>query len=252
MAFDEELYKKVLTTTNAHIATNDDGIFTVSETKMKTFLEENTSISDTEKAQIYSNFLTNIATASLQQTLSNAKEIALEQSFKDAQIASMEAETTREGSLANANIANMAGELAIKRVQSDKDLLVKDAQIASSNAETGLRQAEIMLRGAEVQLEKAKTRLTDKQIDLESEKVDLMREELELKKAMSDIEKEKLELNKNESGAKIEALDAETRLKDQQAGAVSVSLSTNLDIEKEKRQTEKEVATIYATGKGIK
>lgn len=251
MAFNEELYKKVLTETNSHIATNENGVFVVSEGKMKTFLEETTDITDTEKAKIYSTFLTNIATASLQQTLSNAKEIALEQSFKDAQIASMEAETIREGSLASANIANMAGELTIKRAQSDKDLLVKDAQIASMEAETELKTKELELKGVSIQLEGAKVRLADKQIYIDERKVDILEEELQLKKDIGSLEKEKLLLQKEETLAKIEAIGADTLLKHQQAGAVSVSLSTNLDIEKEKRATEKAVAYIYATG-GVK
>lgn len=281
MAFDKELYKDVIVETNAQLVQGEDSTFSVSETKMKDFLDSNTDIPDTDKAKIYAEFLTNITTTSLQQTLSNAKEIVLEQGLREAQTAteaqkvlSMQAEDADRQREVTQKIASMQNEdrdrdrevtqKIISMQEQDKarnaevaSLVAKTkieveqkipAEIKALEAEAELKKQELSLKEAQLQLERARTRLTEKQIEIESSRLDMQREELELKKEINQLEKEKMELFRAESEAKIALMEAEKLLKDQQAGAVSVSLSTQNDIEREKMRTQIEVATIYVTG----
>ncbi len=263
MAFDEELYKNVISTTNNQLVSGTNSTFSVSEQKMKEFLEQNTDITDTDKAKIYADFLTNITTTSLQQTLSNAKEIALEHGLREAQTAT---EAQKVISMQNED-ADRAREVTQKIISMQEQDKARNAEVASLvaktkieieqkipaeiealRAEADLKKQEVKLKEAQLQLEKAKTKLTEKQIQIESSRLDILREELELKREMNQFEREKLEFFKGESVAKVELMEADKLLKHQQAGAVSTSLSTNLDIEREKMRTQIEVATIYVKG----
>jgi hypothetical protein len=122
------------------------------------------------------------------------------------------------------------------------------AEIKALEAEAELKKQEAKLKEAQLQLERAKTRLTEKQIEIESERLEILRGELEIKRELNQIEREKMEMFKEESRGKIDLMDADKLLKNQQAGAVSTSLSSNLDIEREKMRTQIEVATIYVKG----
>ena len=295
MAFNEELYKKIISTTNEQLVSGTDSTFSVSETKMKEFLEQNTDITDTDKAKIYADFLTNITTTSLQQTLNNAQTIVLENDFKEAQTAT---ETQK--------VISMKAEDDVRKAQSDKDLLVKDAQISTETqkvismkaededrarettqkiasmieqdkarnaevaslvaktkieveqkipaeidalkAEAELKKQEAKLKETQLQLERARTRLTERQIEIESARLEILRGELDLKREMNQIEIEKMKFFKNESAGKIALMEADMYLKQAQTGAVSTSIATNLDIEREKMRTQIEVATIYVKG----
>lgn len=281
MSFDGELYKKVVRDTTEALLLENTSVWVEANTKLKQFLEDNTDIDDTKKAELFSGFLTETTKGAIQQILQNAKDIALEHALKRQQVLSMIAGDERESAKNQAVIANINSEIQVRNDQSAKDLEVKEQQITSmiaqdsaKNAEVAakvaeakykiehlypaqtdlarkdidLRSAEIAMRSEQTAVERVKAKLLKEQVDAEKAKVEAIKEEISLKKEMQKIEADRLELQKKEVEDKAKMYEADAKLKHQQADAVMASLATNFTIEEMKVQGQKEVAYIYATG----
>jgi hypothetical protein len=284
MAFDIELYKQIISTTNNEIINGDESIWKEANEKVANFLEDNTDIDDSKKAEYFSSFLTEVTKITVQQILENAKAIVLEYALREQQIASMQAEDARKDAETSAIIDNINSEIAVRDAQSEKDLLVKDQQITSmieqdkarnadvaakvaeikykiehlypSELEVALKEievktAEVSLRTAQAQSETARTKLLREQVEVEKTRIEVMKDEMAIKKEAHKLEEKRVELAEEEINAKKDVYGAEARLKSQQADAVMSSLATNWSIEELKANTQKEVAYIYATG-GVK
>lgn len=243
MAFDKELYKDVIQTTNDEIVTNGDeedskgnnftdgGVWVEADARLKDFLETNTDIGDTDKANAYSQFLISVVQTSLQQTLVNAKDIALEQAYKDAQINNLVKETELKEKLNNAQIADLESQGKVREAQSAKDLELKTQQIASMqnedknrDARTAGQLAEIKFKieklyplqvrelEAEIKFKEADAKIKEKQLEVALVELEFKKQQLEMAKQDLLIKQQELKLKEQEYTIR----EAELRLKEAQ------------------------------------
>ncbi|WP_456390340.1 hypothetical protein [Hydrogenimonas sp.] len=270
---DLSLYTQVIEETLQKINFDTGSVMNKAEEQVKSFLEENTSITDNEKAAIYANFLTQTTTNVVTQVLTAATQIALQAPVNEQQIASMQ------------------GELSIEQAQSDKDLMVKDSDIAvntqkvlSMQAEDEARKNEVAAKVAkakveieqlipsqiainekQLQVEDKKLTLMDSEIESEAKKLVLMDKELALKErqieiegakkplieAQTKVENAKSSLVNSQSMTEIEKMNqiaAETTYRYEQTNAIGKAFEVNERIEDKRNETHIEVATIQASG----
>ncbi len=220
MGFNKDLYVDVIRTTNDEVIKDENvpimgSIWSEADHKVKEFFEQNSNIDDSKKSEIYANFLMSLVQTTLQQELQNAKDIALEQGLRDAQIEATQKELILKEKLNDAQIADLEITAKVKAEQSEKDLALKDAQIAEAgqkiismqnhdkneNARTGIALAEMKFKIEKLfplqeQELKASVRNQEIQADIKQKELEIKGEELELKKQEREIREAELEIKK--------------------------------------------------------
>jgi len=205
MAFNKQDFLSLITDTLGTIAINDNSVLSDAESKLKTFLETNTSISDNEKAQVYSKFLTDVVTNSINSALQSATNIMLQQAKIEQEIASMQIEdqikqeqSTKDLEVKAQQIASMkaqdevnknkvAGELAKIKYEVEHlmpaqvDNIIKDTQIKDKELE--LKQEDIELKKKQVELANKEVTVKEAEIQIKKAEVDISRSELQIKQA---------------------------------------------------------------------
>jgi len=202
MAFSKDDYLGLINDTLAKITSSDNSIFSQAQNELKTFLEQQTSITDNEKAQAYAQFLTQLVTTSIESVVTSATQISLQKDEVAQRIASMQAED------------------AIKKAQSDKDLTVKDQQIASMKAHDSAENsrvagelsdikykietyypAQVNAINADISYKNTQTSLVSKeiqvkeaQIAVEKNQAENVRADINLKQAQLKVEQEEIQL----------------------------------------------------------
>ncbi len=238
----------------------ETSILSKAQSNLKEYLEEQTSITDDEKARRYAEFLTNTITSVVAQAITIAGDAPL----KNAQIAT---EMQR--------VVSMQKEDAIKEAQSAKDLQVKDAQIAVDNQKISSMQNEDRARVNEVAAKVARTKyeietLLPAQVATENKRTEMMTEDINLKRKeqalkdkeigikdiMAQVEAEKVplmryqaenerirtQLTKQQIG--VAAMEVQYKLA--QIKAIQDAAQLNKEIEHEKNETQLKIAELYA------
>ena len=252
----------------------DVSILSKAESNLKAYLDDQTSITDDEKARRYAEFLTNTITSVVTQAISIAGDAPL----RDAQIATEQQK-----------IASMQNEDAINSAQSNKDLQVKDAQIAVEQqkvismqnedkaranevaakvaktkfeietllpAQVATENKKLELMSAQVQTELKKLEMMGKEISLKDKDLSLKDKEINIKEIMAQVEAEKVPLMRYQAAnerikaqltkQQIGVAAMEVQYKLAQIKAIQDAAQLNKEIEHEKNETQLKVAELYA------
>jgi len=188
---------------------NDGSVAAKAEEQLKTFLDENTSITDDQKAQIYANFLQQIVTTTINQAIGAALQLPVNQKQIDVmerETAIKEAQGEKELELKSVQIDVMRGELAVKEAIKDSDIAVNEQKIASMRAEDEARKNDVAARVArakveieqlipsQVALNRKDVEIRDVQLRIEEENLVLRQKDVELREKELEIESQKIPL----------------------------------------------------------
>ena len=187
---------------------------------LKTFLEENTSISDDEKAKRYSEFLTNIITSVTTQAIM----VAGEAPFRDAQAKTLEAETAQKILSMVINDTNQTNESVQKVISMQNDDKAKLNNSAVNVAEAKakietLMPAQIQQITADIAHKVAQTALEGKKIEIAEKDIELKIQEIPLRVAQVAIEEKKIDLMDKQllsEDKKITIMEKEIAIKEQE------------------------------------
>ena len=216
MAFNKQDFLSLITDTLGTIAINDNSVLSDAESKLKTFLETNTSISDNEKAQVYSKFLTDVVTNSINSALQSATNIMLQQAKIEQEIASMQIEDQ------------------IKQEQSAKDLEVKAQQIASMKAQDEINKNKVAGELAKIKYEVEHlmpaqvdniikdTQIKDKELELKQEDIELKKKQVELANKEVTVKEAEIQIKK----AEVDISRSELQIKQAQIPLVQAQAET--------------------------
>jgi len=216
MAFNKQDFLSLITDTLGTIAISDNSVLSDAENKLKTFLETNTSISDNEKAQVYSKFLTDVVTNSINSALQSATNIMLQQAKIEQEIASMQIEDQ------------------IKQEQSAKDLEVKAQQIASMKAQDDINKNKVAGELAKIKYEVEHlmpaqvdnivkdTQIKDKELELKQEDIELKKAQVELANKEVAVKETEIQIRK----AELEISRSELQIKQAQIPLVQAQAET--------------------------
>jgi hypothetical protein len=210
---DYEILRETLRITLDEVAfrkdeTTGDNISIVhkSQEDLKAYLEENTSISDDEKAKYYSKFLTDIVTGVTIQAINVAGQAPL----MDAQIDTLRAETAQKIiSMQNEDKARMNDSAVnVAKAKADIESLIP-AQVSKINAEIAALAKDAELKAKEIAIKEAELPLMQAQVLTEQQKVLAMQAETALKEAELPIREKQLEIETS----KLELMEAEMEIK---------------------------------------
>jgi len=244
---------------------NNISIIGKSEEQLKSYLEQNTSIPEDKKAQIYANFLSTVVTSVTTQAIQVSGQAPLE----NAQIINQTAET-------NANVKNVESEITSRTL---KDTLAQDEttqrilnlkeEITASQAKTKamLNDNAVTVAKAKIEIDqvipaqieemKASTALKSAQQQLEAAQINIAKQDLLIKEqqlktqaaqvalleVQAQSEQEKIGLIAQQ--IRVQAAEAQYKLA--QIKAIEKASEVNKQIEIMKNNTAIEVAGIYAT-----
>jgi hypothetical protein len=219
---DLQLYEQVITSTLENVSLNTDSILEKTHTKLKQYLEENTSITDDKKASIYAEFLANTTTSVVTEAVRSAMQIALDGPVNDATIQKITTETT------------------IAQAQSDKDLAVKDSEISVNGQKIASMQEEDIARKNEVAAKVAKAKIEIE--ELIPSQVALNQKELTVKDKEIQIREKQVLVEEKRAGveeAKIPLMQAQANVETQKVALMVQQTSVE---EKKVSLMDKEVA----------
>lgn len=243
---------------------NNISILGKAQSDLKEFLENNTSISDDEKAKHFSSFLTNVITGVTTQAIIAAGDAPL----KDAQIDTMRAESTQKIlSMQNEDKARMndsavnvvrakaevetlvpaqVSKLRAEITALEKDAIIKEKEIAIKEAEIPLKEAQVLteqervlsmqaetaVREAELPLKEAQLDIALKDAELKEKEIAIREAELPLKEAQAEIAKSDVKLREQQ----IEVARSDVKLKE-----AEIELrETEIDISKDQIKLEEQ------------
>jgi len=244
---DSVFYLSLIEETMGVVSTGTTSIAKQSETLIANYLQNNTGITDDEKAKIYAKFLTDITISTTAQAIGAATQLALEGPVNDQKIVSMQNDDIVKMNEVAVKIAKAKIEIEQlipsqvdmnrKTIEiQTKELLLKSAEIAIKEGQLLVEQAKVPLLEAQALNEAGKVNLTLAQTALEQAKVPLL-------EAQTNLEKSKVRLQKAEMALRY----ADVYYRQQQAQAVANSLVVNERIEVMKSETQLKIATIQAS-----
>ena len=235
-----------------------------SEAQLKAYLEENTSIPEDKKVQIYANFLSTVVTNVTTQAIQTSGQAPLE----DAQIKNQTAETTANiknidseitsrslrdtlaqdettqkilnlkeevsASQARTKVALNDSAVTVAKAKIEIDQLIP-AQIASMKAETSLKTAQQALETQQLAIAKQELLIKEQQLKTQTAQIELMQ-------AQAQSEREKIGLISQQ--IRVQAAEAQYKLA--QIKAIEKASEVNKQIEIMKNNTSIEIAGIYA------
>ena len=224
---------------------NNVSILARAKEDLDRFLTEHTSISDDEKAKRIYDFFTNTITSVTTQAIIVAGQAPLQ----DAQIAT-EAQKVASMQIDDTNKTNESTQKIISMQNDDKAKLNNSAvNVAKAKAEIEtLIPAQVLSINKDVEI-KAKQLIT------EDKKLDLMDKDLIIKQAQADLEASKVPLYQAQADnerakvgltaqqVRVSAMEVQYKLA--QLKAIQKAGELNLQIEREKMETQIEVAQIY-------
>lgn len=194
---DYSILRETLATTLDEIAfkLDNDGnnisIINKAQNDLKDYLENNTSISDDEKAKNYARFLTDTITGVTIQAI----QVAGQAPLQSAQIDTMVAESAQKIiSMQNEDKARLNDSAVnVAKAKAEIETLMP-AQILKINAEILSLNKEVELKSKEIELREAELPFKEAQVLSEQKRLELMQAELPLREAQALLEAKKIEL----------------------------------------------------------
>jgi hypothetical protein len=245
---DLTIYENAIKKTLDVVNFDDNAIMKRANDQIRAFLNDNTSITDDQKASVYSEFLSSTTTAVVTEAVRAAMELAL------------------QGPVNDANIIKIQTETAIAQAQSDKDLAVKDSdiavnsqkiesmkaddiakknevaakvakakieieqlipsQVALNEKDIAVKDKELALRDKQITVEENRAQLMAKQVEIEGEKIPLMQAQVSveqakipLMEAQAQVESQKVSLMEQQTeveAKKVVVMEKDALIKEKQ------------------------------------
>jgi hypothetical protein len=227
---DITIYTNAIKETMKVVNSDTDSILKEAEGLVKAYLEENTRITDDERANIYAKFVTDVTTTAITQAITASAQLALEGAVNDQKVLSMQ------------------GELALAEAKNVSEILVDTQKITSMQNEDTARRNEVATKVAkakieveqlipsqininqkELEIKDKDLQIKDKSLEVETKRVDIMTQDIALKTKQVLTEDKKVALmgeQLNVEKEKVPLMKAQALLETKKVSLMEVQIET--------------------------
>lgn len=213
-----EDYESVIKATLSTLETGDDSILSKSKVTLKEYLDNNTSLTDNEKAGTFAKFMTEITTSVMTQAINAAVQLSLETPLNDQKVKNFAGELLLAGNKSVSDISVNTQTIASSK---NRDIIAKN-EVATKIA-TAKAQVEVLIP-AQVDEIRENIKLKAKSIELEAKKTELMEKDITLKGKQVSLMGVQISLEK----VRIPLMKAQALVEQKKVSLMAVQVSTEL------------------------